>query len=78
MLVPTPNKMYYCVLTNVVLVYTWPIEGEMAVKLIRIIIIIIIALFIHLKIKKYNGLTFTCLRKYICYRYVFRLQIVIR
>ena len=34
MLVPTPNKM--SVLTNVVLVYTWPIEGEMAVKLIRI------------------------------------------
>jgi hypothetical protein len=28
MFVPTPNKMYYCVLTNVVLVYitiTWPI-----------------------------------------------------
>ena len=39
---------------------------------------IIIALFIHLKIKKYNGLTFTCLRKYICCRYVFILQIVIR
>ena len=42
------------------------------------IIFIIIALFIHLKIKKYNGLTFTCLRKYICCRYVFILQIVIR